>query len=110
MLGPYELVNVTLEPTGCSTLKSLTFCWSDCELFIEKKVIKVLIHPTPVVSFDTRLIDDRLDIGPGPRAGELRRETGPESVHATLRACHHSWLIVCIDEVENGHHAVRRIP
>ena len=44
------------------------------------------------------------------RAGELRRQAGPEGVHATLRACHHSWLIVCIDEVENGHDAVRRIP
>jgi len=63
-----------------------------------------------VVSLNTRLIHDLLNIDPGPRAGELRRETGPESVHATLRACHHSWLVIFINEVQDGDDAIGRVP
>ena len=63
-----------------------------------------------MVSLDTRLVDDLLDRRPGPRDGELRRETRPEVLNATLRACHHSWLIVRVHKIENGHDAVRRIP
>lgn len=57
-----------------------------------------------------RFVDDLLDRAPGPHAGELRRETRPEGLHATLRARHHSRLIIGIHEVQDGDDTIGRVP